>query len=125
MWKRTDADKFVVAMLGVHLAVFVFYNFHSYYYLPLIPFAALAAARGLWTFGVKSTARVAVAAGLIALLCLPYSGLVLSAKKLSVLRLDEAARMLAKAGYDPKRDRGRDLVDAGRSVRPRREVLPG
>ncbi len=101
LWKRTDADLFVACMLLVQLFVYLFYNFHSYYFLPLLPFGAIAASRALWAAGVKSARAVVLAAASVTILVLPVSVLALDAKKWGAPRLDKLPSILAANGFVP------------------------
>jgi 4-amino-4-deoxy-L-arabinose transferase-like glycosyltransferase len=44
LWRRTDADLLALVFVGVNLAFYAFYHFHTYYLLPVAPFSALLAA---------------------------------------------------------------------------------
>ncbi len=99
--KRADADKLILVLVAVHAVVFLWNSKHSYYFTPLLPWMSLAAARALWTVGVRQPKRVAVAAVIVAALVLPFSIAALSAKKWSMLRIDEVSQMLPASGYAP------------------------
>ena len=113
--KRQVADKFVISMVSTLFAVFIFYNYHSYYFLPLAPFGAIAAARGtdaaarrLSRVGAPRTERRVAAAsatlaGALVLVLLGFSAMTLSAKKFVGVPTDSYVPFLAEMGYDPSR----------------------
>lgn len=101
VWKRTTADKLLLSIVAVHSVFFLFFNFHSYYFIAFLPFLAMLASRALWTLWMQSDRRVVVAALLVVALALPYSVLVLSAKKWTTVRIDEIPVILETAGFDP------------------------
>ncbi len=97
--KRTESDKLVLVLAGLHLLVFAFNNKHSYYFLPLLPWASVAAARAVTSLRWGRRIRAAVVVGLAVLLILPFSVTALAAKKWSMLRIDRVPRVLSDAGY--------------------------
>lgn len=99
--KRSSADKLVLSFLAVYSVFFLFFNYHSYYLVAVLPFAALAGARAIWTLFAKTGRRVAVAVALALVVTLPFTLLVLSSKKWTMLRLDGAPAILERAGYQP------------------------
>jgi 4-amino-4-deoxy-L-arabinose transferase-like glycosyltransferase len=44
---RTSGDRLVLAMIAVQAVFFLFFHFHSYYLIAMVPYTAIAAARGL------------------------------------------------------------------------------
>jgi len=110
--RREDSDKFILAVLGVLLGVFVFYNYHSYYFLPLVPFSALAAARGIDAAARRlsrgSTGKwgrqdlvMSALTSLLVVILLAFSAATLCAKKLEAAPTDQYVPLLAAKGYDP------------------------
>ena len=111
--KRQVADKFVISMSGTLLAVFFFYNYHVYYYLPLVPFGAIAAARGTVAAARglsraeaartsrRSAAVLVTVTAVLAALLLGFSVATLSAKKYDGVPTDQYVPLLADRGYDP------------------------
>jgi hypothetical protein len=99
--RRQPADMFLLTYLAVHLAVYCFYNYHAYYFLPLAPVAALAIGRGAYAAGARSWRAVITLAVVIALLTVPFSALMLAGKKFSSVRLDQTPGILEGLGYRP------------------------
>ena len=111
--KRQVADKFVISMFCTLLVVFLFYNYHVYYYLPLVPFGAIASARGTaaaarWlTRGETPDASrtfattLMTATTVLAVVLLGFALMTLSAKKYIGVPTDAHIPLLAAMGYDP------------------------
>ena len=102
-WKRSTADKLMLSIVAVFSVFFLFFNFHSYYFVALLPFFVILASRALWTLWARDDRRVLAAAALVLVLALPLSVLVLSGKKWTTVRIDEAPLLLEQAGFDPRR----------------------
>ncbi|MDZ4169197.1 MAG: glycosyltransferase family 39 protein [Coriobacteriia bacterium] len=103
VWKRTTADKLLLSIIAVFSVFFLFFNFHSYYFVALLPFFVILASRALWTLWARSDRRVLATAALVVVLALPLSVLIMSGKKWTTVRIDEAPLLLERAGFDPDR----------------------
>jgi hypothetical protein len=97
---RRMGDRFVLAFVCVHVATYFVFHYHSYYFLPLVPAAALLASRCL--FGLGLSRRWVL---LVALLLVPFVFVVslqlLSTAKYSGPRAGEIPSLLTGAGIDP------------------------
>lgn len=101
--KRSAADTLLLSVVAVFSVFFMYFNFHSYYFIALLPFFGILASRGLWTVWAHDDRRVLVTIALVVMLSFPLSVLTMSAKKWTAVRLDEAPRLLERAGFDPDR----------------------
>ncbi len=98
---RKSADKLLLSLLGVHALFFTFYHFHTYYYVPLVPFAALLAGRGLSGAGLRSPRRLTSVLVVTVLLLGAGSVYTLAGKKYSMYPLDFPYDVAFRAGLDP------------------------
>ena len=99
--KRTPADLFVISYLGVHAATYLVFNYHSYYFLPLVPIGAIAAARGVWGLGARTAVSLAVACALAAALLVPTSLYMLADKKWTIQDHRQIVSAIRDAGLNP------------------------
>ena len=97
--QRQSADTLILTFVGVHLGVFLFYQYHVYYFLPLAPFAAIAAGRGLYAMGARTAWRIVAATTAVALVTIPFSVIMLAGNKYSGVPSDQFAPFLAQKGY--------------------------
>jgi hypothetical protein len=100
--QRTGADKLVLTWLALFAVLFVVYHYHSYYYLPLVPFAAIAAARSIGAL-VPHTGPLTLATAAVAVVVLlPFGAGMLAAKKYSGVATDQFASIIAENGVAPR-----------------------
>lgn len=48
-WERSDEDKLILWSLGVYTLFYFFFHQHSYYLLPIVPFACMAGAKFIYS----------------------------------------------------------------------------
>ncbi|MHB0975615.1 MAG: ArnT family glycosyltransferase [Candidatus Aquicultorales bacterium] len=93
--KRQSADDLVILFIGVNIAFFLFYHYHTYYILPVAPFGALAVARGLYSLGIKSWGKAALSSIAVLILGVGFSLLMLAGQKYGktpIARIEETMR---------------------------------
>jgi hypothetical protein len=123
--KRTPSDKLLISMLAVNAAFYAFFNFHTYYLLPLVPWSALAVGRAaLWALewrrerkggeSAASWSAVAITALVTALIVGLFAISMMGEKKWGAYSPAYLERDMRAAGVDP--EKSRLLLDDGMDI---------
>ncbi len=99
--ERRSADRLVLCWVGIHAVVFLLYNYHTYYYLPLVPFASLAAGRFAFSAGGRRTTVAVSYAVVLAVLVGGLTFLMLCGKKYNAWAPSTLEADLGSQGIDP------------------------
>lgn len=81
IYKRQQSDLLVALFAAINVLFYFFYHFHTYYLMPVGPFAALAIARGGYSFKLSDWRRIAIAAVAISMIGTFFSLLMLTGQK--------------------------------------------